>query len=84
MDNIEEDFLNTVTLKGTSSQFLFKQVTTLQKIRDNQWQLKLNVHTLFLEVIKVLMIFIIDIDDFRSKDVVEKHDQNWNVEVKKA
>ena len=84
MDNIEEDFLNTVTLKGTSSQFLFKQVTTLQKIKDNQWQLKLNVHILFLEVIKVLMIFIIDIDDFRSKDVVEKHDQNWNVEVKKA
>jgi hypothetical protein len=25
-----------------------------------------------------------DQNDFRSKDVVEKHDQNWNVEVKKA
>ena len=46
--------------------------------------LRLNVHTLFLEAIKVFIVLIMSIDDFRSKDVVEKHDQNWNVEVKKA
>ncbi len=73
-----------VTLKGTSNQYQFKQVTILPKIRGSQWPLKLNVHTLFLEAIKVFFVQIMSIDDFRSKDVVEKHDQNWNVEVKKA
>ncbi len=84
MDSIEEDYRYMVALKETSSQYLFKQVTIQPKIRDSLWPLKLSVHTLFLGATKVFKIDIISIDDFRSKDVVEKHDQNWNVEVKKA
>ena len=84
MDSIEEDYRYMVALKGTSSQYLFKQDTIQPKIRDSLWPLKSSVHTLFSGAIKVFLFNIIGIDDFRSKDVVEKHDQNWNVEVKKA
>lgn len=85
MDSIEEeDYHHMVTLKGASNQYLFKQDTILQKIRDRLSLPKLSVHTLFLEAIKVFLIYIMGVDDFRSKDIVEKHHQNWNVEVKKA
>ncbi len=63
-----------VALKETNSQCLFKQVIIQPKIRDSLWLLKLSVHTLFSAAIKVFLIDIIHLDDFRSKDVVEKHD----------
>lgn len=63
-----------VALKETNSQCLFKQVIIQPKIRDSLWLLKLSVHTLFSGAIKVFLIDIIHLDDFRSKDVVEKHD----------